>query len=143
MAWSASAAVAAACERRFRLYESFTVRSPASSAGAPKASPTRRPASEYDFDSVRSTTTFARRRTIGSAVAAAKSTYASSTTSTPGRRAASASISSIGTSVPDGEFGLQRNVSFGPRAPRAGGSDQSAGHATVSQTPPCTATSVS
>jgi hypothetical protein len=38
------------------LYESFTVRSPRRSSGTPNANPTRRPASEYDLESVRRTT---------------------------------------------------------------------------------------
>ena len=73
--------------RRFRLYESFTVRRPASSSGWPKARPTRRPGererlrerAQHD-DVVQAADQRHARR------ASAKSTYASSTTSTPPTR---------------------------------------------------------
>ena len=140
---SPSAATAAACERRLTLYESLTVRSPASSSGWPKPSPTRSPASENDLDSVRRTRTFESRPTTPSAWPDAKSTYASSTTSTPATSRASASTSASGTSVPEGEFGLQRKVTRARARPSAGGSPKSSPNGTWTAWPPCTATSVS
>src|SRR5213080_4015653 len=118
-------------------------RSLASRSGCPKASPTRSPASENDLESVRSTSTFASRPTNPSACSRAKSTYASSTTRRPGSARASVSTSASGTSVPEGEFGLQRKVTRARAAASAGGSEKSSGKGTRTASPPCTATSVS
>ena len=91
------------------------------SGGAAKPRPTRMPASENDFERVRSTSTLSCWRTRRRALSAAKSTYASSTTSSPATWPARAAIASTGTKVPDGALGLQTIVTRAPAAARPSG----------------------
>src|SRR6187455_438111 len=103
---------------------------PAMMSGDAKARPMRIPASENDFEKVRSTTRLEHRRTSGIAdtfVAEAKSMYASSTTRIPLTALASRPIAERLTSVPDGAFGLQRNVSAARCAASDGGMEKSEG----------------
>lgn len=118
--------------------------SSAASAGVVMQMPTRSPASEYDFDSVRSTTTFGWRAPIDVAFSSAKSAYASSTIRRASRRACASSSSALrGTEVPDGAFGLQTISMRAATENRSLGIAKSGPYGTRIARPTCRATSVS
>src|SRR5262249_24094245 len=99
--------------------------------------------SENDFEKVRSTSTLSQRRTRSTALASAKSTYASSTTSNPMTRCASASMASSGTGVPEGELGWQTTVTRPAASAKPAGSEKSAGYWTWTAAPSWMVTRVS
>src|SRR5229473_4249442 len=106
--------------RRLRLYESLTASRSEISCGWPSAKPMRMPASAYDFDIVRRIRRLGCLPTSSSCDSGAKSTYASSRTTTPRDRASTRSTDILPWCVPVGEFGLTRNLSGAGSSTRSG-----------------------
>src|SRR5215470_12190277 len=129
--------------RRVTLYESLTLSSASISGGAPNAKPMRMPAREKDFEKVRKTSTLSYSRTNSRALASAKSTYASSTTSTPATTFASDRSAGNETAVPEGEFGLQMTVTRPRASANPDGRLKSSSYGRCTQQPSWMVTSVS
>src|SRR5207237_2966504 len=94
------------------------------SAGAPKAKPTRSPASAYDLEKVRRIRRFSCDLSRSRQDSGAKSTYASSITTMPVDAATTSATAPLSNSAPVGEFGLTTNLSGEGSGPRLGGSSQ-------------------
>src|SRR5262249_316254 len=130
--------------KRVTLYESLTLSSSSISGGGPNAKPMRMPAREKDFEKVRRTSTLSHSRTNSRALPSAKSTYASSTTSSRAATALGSERSAgNGTAVPEGEFGLQMTVTRPRASANPDGRLKSSSYGRCTQRPSWMVTSVS
>src|SRR5260370_32016720 len=105
------AATAATIARRSMLYESLTASRSAMSSGLASAKPMRMPARAYDFDMVRRMMRLSHLASRPTCDSKAKSTYASSSTTTPLDRRTARSTDRAPCHLPVGELGLTRNFS--------------------------------
>src|SRR5690348_9071683 len=94
------------------------------------------PASAYDFEKVRRKSTLSCVASSDSALRGAKSTYASSITTTPEDAFTTASTRSVSNRTPVGELGLTTNFSGAASAARLGGSSSNVSHGWVEGTAP-------
>src|SRR5258708_10179341 len=105
------AATAATIARRSMLYESLTASRSAISSGLARANPMRMHARAYDLDMVLRMMRLSHLASRPTCDSKAKSTYASSSTTTPLDRRTARSTDAAPCHVPVGELGLTRNFS--------------------------------